>query len=71
MSIRPTQYLFSKKKVLERLVTQNSVGEGEVLVILMPAEMVPEHHSGLRPSEKELPEQRSVTKILLVLPYRF
>jgi hypothetical protein len=27
----------------------------------------PERRSGLRPSEKELPERRSVTKILLVL----
>jgi hypothetical protein len=28
---------------------------------------VPEHRSGLRPSEKELPERRSVTKIPLLL----
>jgi hypothetical protein len=29
-------------------------------------ETVSERHSGLRPSEKELPEQRSVTKIPLL-----
>jgi hypothetical protein len=36
--------------------TQNSVGEGEVLVIAMPGKKkVPEHHSDLSPAEKELP----------------
>jgi hypothetical protein len=38
-------------------VTQNLVREGEVIVISMPGKKVPEHRSGLRPSEKELPEQ--------------
>jgi hypothetical protein len=37
------------------------VGEGEVLVISMPGRKVLECHSGLRPSEKELPEWRSGT----------
>jgi hypothetical protein len=39
---------------------QNSVGEGEVLVISMPGKKkVPEHHSDLRPAQKELPERCS------------
>jgi hypothetical protein len=47
--------VFSKyKKVPERIVTQNAVGEG-VLVILMPGGKVPERRSGLHPSEKGLP----------------
>jgi hypothetical protein len=37
-------------------VTQNLVSEGEVLGISMPGKRVPEGCSGLRPSEKELPE---------------
>jgi hypothetical protein len=40
-------------------VTQNSVVEGEVLVTSMLGEKVVEHHSSLRPSQKELPEWRS------------
>jgi hypothetical protein len=53
-------------------VTQNSVGKREMLVVSMPEEKkVPEHSSGLRPSEKELPERRSVIKIpLLISMYR-
>jgi hypothetical protein len=43
-------------------VTQNLVGEGEVLIISMPGQEVPQHHSGLRPSEKELPERRIVSQ---------
>jgi hypothetical protein len=33
----------------------------------MPGKKVPEWHSGLRPSEKALPEQRSITKIPLCI----
>jgi hypothetical protein len=40
-------------------VTQNSVREGEALVILMPEKKVPERRSGLCPSEKELLERHS------------
>jgi hypothetical protein len=40
-------------------VTQNSVGEVEVLVILMPGKEALERCSGLHPSEKELPEHCS------------
>jgi hypothetical protein len=50
---------FLKKIVPERVVTQNSVGEGEMLVISSPGKKVPEYRSGLRPSEKELPVRRS------------
>jgi hypothetical protein len=42
-------------------VTQNLVGK-EVLIILMSGEKVLECHSSLCPSEKELLEQRSITK---------
>jgi hypothetical protein len=45
-------------------VTQNSLREGVVLVIPMPGKK----GSGLHPSEKELPEWRSVTKIPLGIP---
>jgi hypothetical protein len=42
------------------MVTQNLVGDVEVLVISLPGKKkVPECHSGLRPSEKELPEWHS------------
>jgi hypothetical protein len=37
-------------------VTQNSVREGVVVVMSMPGEKVPERHSDLRPSKKEVPE---------------
>jgi hypothetical protein len=33
----------------------------------MAGKKVPERRSGLRPSEKELPERRSVTKIPLII----
>jgi hypothetical protein len=39
--------------------TQNLVGEVGVLVIQMPGKMVPEYHSSLHPSEKELVDWRS------------
>jgi hypothetical protein len=42
---------------------QTLVGEGEVLVISLPPKKVPEHHSSLHPSEKELTEWRSGAKI--------
>jgi hypothetical protein len=45
-------------------VTQNSVGEGEVLVISMTGKKVLEHRSSLRP-EKGLLEWRSITKLLM------
>jgi hypothetical protein len=41
-------------------VTQNLVGDGEVLVISdTRGKMLPECHSSLRHSERELPEWRS------------
>jgi hypothetical protein len=56
--------IFVKKTGSEgQRVTQNSVGEGEVLVTSMPAKkkMFRKRRSGLRPSEKELLELRSST----------
>jgi hypothetical protein len=46
-----------KKKIygLERIVIQNSIGKGR-RYIDAKKEKVLEHHSGLRPSEKEFPE---------------
>jgi hypothetical protein len=54
-----TSAIFLKKKVPERIFTQNSVGDGEVLVISMPGKKVSERRFDLRPSEKELPKRRS------------
>jgi hypothetical protein len=53
--------IFLKKICPECIVTQNSVEEGEVLVISMLGKKVPACRSGLRPSEKELPEWHSGT----------
>jgi predicted metallo-beta-lactamase superfamily hydrolase len=50
-------------------VTQNSVGEWDVLVYIDARKNVPERRFGLRPSEKELRERRSalsVTKICVI-----
>jgi hypothetical protein len=40
-------------------VTKNSFGEEEVLLISMPVKKVPECRSGLRRSEKDLPQRHS------------
>jgi hypothetical protein len=51
---------FLKKKawVPERTVTQNSIGDGDV-VIPRTGKKIPERRSGLRPSEEEPPQRRS------------
>jgi hypothetical protein len=51
--------IFLKKTVLEHTVTHSSVGDRGWLY-RSQRKKVPEHHSGLRPSEKELLEQRSI-----------
>jgi hypothetical protein len=44
---------------------QNAVGEGEVLVTFIPGKKVPERFYNVRPSEIDLSERRSATKIPL------
>jgi hypothetical protein len=52
-------------------MTHNLVGKEEgVLVIPMPGNKVPAHHSSLHPSEKELLEQHSgVFRTKIPLPF--
>jgi hypothetical protein len=65
-------YVYKRKSSGTHEVTQNSVGEGGVLVMRMPGKKkVPERRSWLHPSEEELPERRSGAfrhKIPLGLP---
>jgi hypothetical protein len=49
-------------------VVQHLVGEGSVS-FTDGRKKVPERHSGLRPSEKELPKRRFVTEIPLSITY--
>jgi hypothetical protein len=57
-------------RAMSLIVTQNLAGEGEVLVISIPGGKVSECRSSFSPSQKELLEQYSGTKISLVMVHR-